>query len=173
MSAGAALPGLVPVTGDDFRRFFRRDARSVAVVTAPGPTGSTVTSFCALSADPPLLVVCLANTSRTLRKMRDSGRFALHLLRSDQGRICELFAKLAEDKTELFADLEHLVVDGAPVLLDTLAWAICEVRQSYRDCDHTIVVGRMLDTQCNAGTPLVWQAAYRCEIAAATDPLCI
>lgn len=159
----------------DFRQFFRLDARSVAVVTAcgsTGPTGSTVTSFCALSADPPLLVVCLLNRSRTLRRMQQNGRFALHLLRSDQVRVSDLFARPQENKAELFASLRLLVIDGAPVLPDTLAWTVCEVRQSYSDCDHTIVVGEMITIRCNPGAPLLWQASRQCEVAAASDPLC-
>jgi 3-hydroxy-9,10-secoandrosta-1,3,5(10)-triene-9,17-dione monooxygenase reductase component len=174
-SNGSSQPAISPPPDDSFRQFFRRDARSVAVVTAfgaHGATGSTVTSFCALSADPPLLVVCLMNNSRTLRRMQGTGRFALHLLRSDQVRICDLFAKLQEDKAELFANLKLLAIDGAPVLSDTLAWTVCEIRQSYRDCDHTIVVGSMIRIQCNSGAPLLWQASRQCEVAAASDPLC-
>lgn len=174
-SAGSTQYPVSTMTGDSFRQFFRLDARSVAVVTASGacgPTGSTVTSFCALSAHPPLLVVCLTNESRTLERMQGNGRFALHLLRSDQVRICDLFARLQEDKTALFANLELLVIDGVPVLPDTLAWTVCEVRQSYRECDHTIIVGEMSRIRCNPGSPLVWQAARQCEIAAASDPLC-
>lgn len=172
---GWSQPAATPPARDSFRQFFRRDARSVAVVTAfgiHGPTGSTVTSFCALSADPPLLVVCLLNESRTLRVMQGNGRFALHLLRGDQVRICDLFARLQEDKAELFANLGLLAIDGAPVLPDTLAWTVCEIRHSYCDCDHTIVVGKMITTQCNPGVPLLWQASRRCEVAAPSDPLC-
>jgi 3-hydroxy-9,10-secoandrosta-1,3,5(10)-triene-9,17-dione monooxygenase reductase component len=167
--------GTARVTSDSFRHFFRLDARGVAVVTAfgsRGPTGSTVTSFCALSANPPLLLVCLTNNSRTLQRMQGKGMFAIHLLRSDQGRLCDLFAKLEEDKSELFAGLDLLVIDGVPVLPNTLAWAVCEVRHSHRGGDHTIVIGKMIRMQCNPGTPLVWQASRQFEIAAISDPLC-
>jgi flavin reductase (DIM6/NTAB) family NADH-FMN oxidoreductase RutF len=178
MREGAARIGssAPAVTSDGFRQFFRLDARTIAVVTAfgdEGPSGSTVTSFCALSADPPQLIVCLTNNSRTLQRIQGKGTFALHLLRGDQARICDLFAKLQADKSELFANLEFSVVDGAPVLPNTLAWAVCELRRSYRDCDHTIVIGKMIRIRCNPGTPLVWQASRQCEIAAASDPLCL
>ncbi len=162
------------VTSDGFRQFFRLDARTVAVVTAlgyDGPSGSTVTSFCALSADPPLLIVCLKNDSRTLQRMKENGMFAMHLLRGDQAWICDLFARMQADKGQLFANLEFIDVDGAPVLPNTLAWAACELQRSYCDCDHTIVTGKMISAHCNPGTPLVWQASRQCEIAAASDPL--
>jgi flavin reductase (DIM6/NTAB) family NADH-FMN oxidoreductase RutF len=147
----------------------------VAVVTASGsrgPTGLTVTSFCALSANPPLLLVCLTNHSRTLQKMQGKGTFAFHLLRSDQGRLCDTFAMLEEDKSELFADVDFVLLDGVPVMLNTLAWAICEVRHSHLGGDHTIVIGKMVRMQCNRGAPLVWQASRQCEITAISDPLC-
>lgn len=174
VGSGTSVLGPARVTSDSFRHFFRLDARGVAVVTAfgaHGPTGSTVTSFCALSASPPLLLVCLANRSRTLRIMQGEGVFALHLLRSDQGPICDLFAKLEEDKSELFANLDFLLVDGVPVLPNTLAWAVCEVRHSHCDGDHTIVIGKIIRMQCNPGAPLVWQASRQWEITALSDPL--
>jgi flavin reductase (DIM6/NTAB) family NADH-FMN oxidoreductase RutF len=171
---GPYVLGTTRMTNDSFRRFFRLDARGVAVVTAlgpTGPTGLTVTSFCALSASPPLLLTCLTNHSRTLQRMQEQGTFALHLLRSDQGRICDIFAMPEENKSGLFADLDFVVTDGAPVLLNTLAWAVCDVLHSHLWGDHTIVIGEMTRMQCNPGAPLVWQASRQCEISAISDPL--
>jgi flavin reductase (DIM6/NTAB) family NADH-FMN oxidoreductase RutF len=163
------------MTSDSFRRFFRLDARGVAVVTASGnhgPTGATVTSFCALSASPPLLLVCLTKQSRTLQQVQSEGLFAFHLLRSDQGRICDLFARREENKGELFSGLEFTVLDGVPVLLNTLAWALCEVQHSHHGGDHTIIIGKMIKMRCNPGAPLVWQASRQCEVITVSDPLC-
>jgi 3-hydroxy-9,10-secoandrosta-1,3,5(10)-triene-9,17-dione monooxygenase reductase component len=165
----------VPGVASAFRRFFRLDARGVAVVTAAGdggPSGLTVTSFCALSADPPLLLACLTNNSRTLRHIQGADVFAFHLLRSDQGGLCELFARQEENKGRLFAGLDLATINGAPVLVSTLAWTVCQLRHMLRAGDHTIVIGQMTRTQCNPGMPLVWQASRQCEVTMASDPLC-
>lgn len=166
---------VVPGMASEFRRFFRLDARGVAVVTAAGDggqSGLTVTSFCALSADPPLLLACLTNNSRTLRNIQATGVFAFHLLRSDQGSLCELFARQEGNKSRLFASLDLAILDGAPVLVNTLAWTVCRLRHVLRAGDHTIVIGHMARTQCNPGMPLVWQASRQCEVTIASDPLC-
>ena len=46
------------------------------VVTAPGPAGLTTNAFTSVSLDPPLVLVCFDNASRTLPAVRESGRFA-------------------------------------------------------------------------------------------------
>jgi 3-hydroxy-9,10-secoandrosta-1,3,5(10)-triene-9,17-dione monooxygenase reductase component len=173
-TAATFLPGAASVSSE-FRRFFRLDARGVAVVTASGtdgPSGLTVTSFCALSAEPPLLLACLTNNSRTLRHIQSTRVFAFHLLRGDQGRLCELFASQEKHKSSLFAGLDFVTLDGAPVLADTLAWTVCQLRQSLRAGDHTIVIGQLTRIQRNPGVPLVWQASRQCEVTMVNDPLC-
>ena len=83
---------------------------SVSVVTtvaAGVPHGTTVSAFCSLSVNPPMILVSLDNTSRLLRHVRDSGRFGLNLLASDQSDLARRFATKAGDK---FAGVEKLDV---------------------------------------------------------------
>src|SRR5204863_188858 len=61
--AAAGVPGgTMTVDGRTLRRVLRSHAAGVAVLTAPGPVGVTVTSFTSLSADPPLVSFALADT---------------------------------------------------------------------------------------------------------------
>jgi flavin reductase (DIM6/NTAB) family NADH-FMN oxidoreductase RutF len=74
---------------------------SVSVVTtvaAGVPHGTTVSAFCSLSVNPPMILVSLDNTSRLLCHVRDSGRFGLNLLASDQSDLARRFATKAGDK---------------------------------------------------------------------------
>lgn len=172
-AAASPRPEMVGAV-NDFRRFFQLDARGVAIVTvggADGPSGLTVTSFCSLSAKPPLLLVCLTNGSRTLRQILAEGAFAFHFLRSDQGHLCEIFARQEENKGSLFADVNFTLLDGVPVLSKTLAWTVCQLQHSLRAGDHTIVMGQMIRMQCQPGVPLVWHASRQCEVAAVNEPL--
>ncbi|WP_131724838.1 flavin reductase family protein, partial [Mycobacteroides abscessus] len=59
--------------------FYRTLSSTVSIVSAMseelGPLGLTVSAVSAVSAEPPLLSVCLAHESQTLRAAAESGRF--------------------------------------------------------------------------------------------------
>ena len=135
------------------RRF--RDAigtfpTGVAVVTTSGPAGLTTSAVTSLSLDPVLLLVCFDNDSRTLPLVRDSGRFAVNVLRAGQEELARVFAskRVAEEK---FAAVTHESVDGV------LAWFLCDVRELLPGGDHTIGVGAVRDLDFDPdGDPLVF-----------------
>ena len=127
----------------DPRRF--RDAigsfpTGVAVVTAGGPAGLTTNAVTSLSLDPVLLLVCFDNNSRTLARVRETGRFGVNVLRAGQEELARVFAskRVAEEK---FAEATHELVDGVPVLEGVVAWFVCEVRELLPGGDHTIGIG--------------------------------
>ena len=65
------------------RSAFGRFATGVAFVEADvggTPHGLIVSSFAAVSLDPPLVSFCPARTSLTWRRMREAGGFAVHVL---------------------------------------------------------------------------------------------
>ena len=147
------------------RRF--RDAigsfpTGVAVVTTAGPAGLTTNAVTSLSLDPVLLLVCFDNDSRTLPAVRESGRFAVNVLRSGQEDLAHVFAskRVAEEK---FAAVTHSIVDGVPILEGVLAWFVCDVRDLLPGGDHTIGVGEVRDLDHDpAGEPLVFlRGRYR------------
>ena len=146
------------------RRF--RDAigsfpTGVAVVTATGPAGLTTNAVASLSLDPVLLLVCFDNASRTLPAVRDSGRFGVNVLRSDQEELARVFASKRVPDAK-FAAATHELVDGVPVLEGVLAWFVCELRDLVPGGDHTIGIGQVRSLAFDpAGEPLVFhRGAY-------------
>jgi flavin reductase (DIM6/NTAB) family NADH-FMN oxidoreductase RutF len=127
----------------------------VTVVTAPGPAGLTTNAFSSVSLDPPLVLVCFDNASRTLPAVRESGRYAVNVLRAGQEELAAVFASkaIAEDK---FAAVTHTVAHGVPVLDDALAWMACEVVELVEAGDHTIGIGRVDALEVFEGEPLVF-----------------
>jgi len=158
----AALPRGVGVI--DERRF--RDVvgafpTGVTVVTAPGPAGLTTNAFSSVSLDPPLVLVCFDNGSRTLRAVRTARRFAVNVLRAGQEELAAVFAskRVADEK---FAAVTHTVEHGVPVLDDALAWLACEVVELVDAGDHTIGIGRVRALEVLDGEPLLFfRGAYR------------
>jgi 3-hydroxy-9,10-secoandrosta-1,3,5(10)-triene-9,17-dione monooxygenase reductase component len=136
----------------------------VTVVTArgaDGPAGLTTNAFASLSLDPPLVLVCFDNASRTLPVVRESGRFAVNVLRRGQEDLAAVFAskRVQADK---FADVTHTEDHGVPVLDDALAWMVCDLRELLPGGDHTVGIGAVTALGRADGEPLLfWRGEYR------------
>lgn len=119
-------------------------ATGVTVVTAPGPTpcASTVNAITSVSLDPPLVLVCLRDDSRTLAGLLESGRFGVNVLHEDQGALAQRFAK----RGSAWDGIEYAegAATGAPLLHGALATLECAVHDIADGGDHRIVVGRVL-----------------------------
>src|SRR3954468_7906069 len=106
------------VDGARFRETMGRFATGVCIVTAfseHGPAGLTTNAVSSLSLDPPLLLVCFDNASRTLPVVREAGRFAVNVLRVGQEELATRFAS-KRVATAKFAAVTHTVDHGVPVL---------------------------------------------------------
>jgi flavin reductase (DIM6/NTAB) family NADH-FMN oxidoreductase RutF len=141
-----------------FREVFGRFATGVAVITSTGATGAggmTANALCSLSLEPLLVLVCLANSARTLPIVRETQRFAVNLLAADQRTLAGLFASKAPEHEKL-SQVEHRLVAGMPVINGTIAWAVCDVRELLPGGDHTIAIGEVGSMGLGQGKPLLW-----------------
>jgi 3-hydroxy-9,10-secoandrosta-1,3,5(10)-triene-9,17-dione monooxygenase reductase component len=141
-----------------FREVFGRFATGVAVITTAGPGGTggmTANALCSLSLEPLLVLVCFANSARTLDGVRDAGAFAVNLLGADQHAIAAVFASKIPEAEKL-SHVEHRTVHGMPVIQRTLAWAVLALRELIAGGDHTIAIGEVLEMGLGAGAPLIW-----------------
>jgi flavin reductase (DIM6/NTAB) family NADH-FMN oxidoreductase RutF len=143
----------VPVDRDTFLEIMASYPAGVAIVTtrdADGtPRGLTTTAVSSVSADPPLLLVCVDRTSRTLPALRAGGRFVVNFLREGRAELARLFASKRDDK------FEHVVwrpsASGIPVLEDdALAWAECVIVQELEPGDHVVLLAHLEE---GAGAP--------------------
>ena len=128
------------VDGRTLRRVPRSHAAGVAVLTAPGPVGVTVTSFTSLSADPPLVSFALAETSSTWGRVADAEWFGIQVLAADQVAVAERFAARGVDRfapPTSWRPGPH----GVPLLDGCLAWLVCSRHGVFRLGDHHLVVG--------------------------------
>ena len=142
-----------------YRETIGRFATGVAIVTAQsaeGPVGMTANALCSLSLDPLLLLVCIDNAARTLAPIEASGRFAVNVLRAEQRELADAFASKAR-KQQHFAGVAWRLHQGVPVLEESLAWLVCDLRELHPGGDHTIGIGAVTDMGQDArGRPLVW-----------------
>jgi 3-hydroxy-9,10-secoandrosta-1,3,5(10)-triene-9,17-dione monooxygenase reductase component len=144
---------------DRYREVVGSFATGVAIVTADGPDGPaglTTNAITSLSLDPLLLLVAFDNDSRTLPVVRESGRFAVNVLRAGQEELARVFAskRVAREK---FEAVTHTVAHGVPVLDDALAWLACDLDALHPAGDHTIGIGRVTHLDADPdGEPLLF-----------------
>jgi flavin reductase (DIM6/NTAB) family NADH-FMN oxidoreductase RutF len=148
-----------------FRAVMGQFTTGVTVITAhgpAGPVGMTANAVCSLSLDPLLLLVCFANGARTLRVVKETGRFGVNVLAAGQEELATLFASKQPEATK-FAGVRHDVFDGIPVIEGTLAWVGCTLQELIPGGDHTIGIGAVTNAEAvPEGEPLVWfRGGYR------------
>jgi flavin reductase (DIM6/NTAB) family NADH-FMN oxidoreductase RutF len=127
------------------RDAFGAFATGVTVVTAVAddgtPIGFTANSFTSVSLDPPLLLVCVARTSRCFGAMTRAKGFAVNILADFQKDVSNTFARLAEDR---FATVEWTKGPfGSPVIAGVAAWFDCRLEKIIEAGDHVILLGRV------------------------------
>ena len=83
--------------------------------------------------EPPMVVVAIENTSKTIGMVRNSHHFAVNLLLTGQAP-----QKLKGLKTK------PAPVSGVPVLADSLGWVECRVLATLPAGDHTLVLGEVV-----------------------------
>jgi 3-hydroxy-9,10-secoandrosta-1,3,5(10)-triene-9,17-dione monooxygenase reductase component len=147
----------------DFRRLMGFWATGVSVITAQGdegPAGATANALSSLSLDPPLALVCFDLSSRTLAAVRESERFGINMLSSGQEDVSRLFAT-KKSQEEKFAEIDHHLVDGVPVIDGCLAYLVCALDSELRRGDHVIAIGQVLQSGVDDdASPLLF---YRSE----------
>jgi flavin reductase (DIM6/NTAB) family NADH-FMN oxidoreductase RutF len=156
-----------------FRDTVGRFATGVCVVTATGPDGPaglTTNAFSSLSLEPPLILVCFDNASRTLPVVRDAGRFAVNVLRAGGEELAATFASKDLLPAEKFDAVTHTVDHGVPVLDDALAWLVCDLEALHPGGDHTIGVGAVTAMGHSEGEPLVFYGGRYFELTLSSPP---
>ncbi len=116
--------------------------------------GFTASAFCSVSMDPPLILVCLAETAQCHPVFVRAARFIVHLVPPDHAELAVRFATRGADK---FADKgfrpdEH----GLPRLDDASVTLDCATHEVHPAGDHSILVGRVERAHVGTRRPAVY-----------------
>lgn len=137
----------------------------VTVVTTRTPDGRfvgfTANAFSSVSLDPPLALVCVANTASSLPAMNEAGVFAVNVLHSDQEDMARRFTVKSPDRFEGLAC--ETWDQGVPILPGCMANFELETHAVLDAGDHRIFIGRILKVRFDpAHEPLVYlQGRFR------------
>ncbi|MEY4891279.1 MAG: hypothetical protein RIQ75_2409 [Pseudomonadota bacterium] len=145
---------------DGFLRAMRRVANSVTVVTTDGSAGcqgATVSAFSSVSADPPMVLVCLRSGSRIAEAVAANGVLCVNVLPQDRSDLANRFA--GQD--------DHLLddrFDGVAVRADSSAAPEIEgattfagvVDQTIAAGSHSIFICRVQNVRSGEAAPLTY-----------------
>ncbi len=130
----------------------------VIVVTAYDSSyklhGLTLNAVTSASRDPPLYLVCLNNTSKTLGAILENRRFGINFLGEHQQSVSNVFASKSDNKFDSIPYRRGH--DKVPLLQEAVATAVCRVENIFPGGDHQIVVGRLEAYDIAGGHPLMF-----------------
>ncbi len=138
----------------------RQWASGVAVLTSrqgERQHGMTISSFISVSLTPPLVLVSLAQDSRTHALVQASGLFAISILSVEQEAISNRFAGQIPEEADRFAGLKtSTLATGAPLLEGSLAWIDCRLTQHVPAGSHSLFIGKVVAVRTFSGAPLIY-----------------
>ena len=160
-------PELRPIEGQDYREVLTRFATGVTVVTTleqtdgdPQPWGTTVNSFTGISLDPPLVLVSIGRERSIHPIIERTGRFGVNILGEGSQQISDCFAGAPSPlPRQAFCNADYqLSRAGLPVLEQAIAYLSCDVDRVIEAGDHTIYLGKVIETACrdDVGWPLLY-----------------
>lgn len=157
-SAHHKVEEVPPIRGQEFRRLCGSWATGVAVLTTHDDDGRsaalTMNAVTSLSLDPPLMLVCVANTSDTLMALRQSGVFCINVLAVGQEEIAARCAAKGSDKLERIP--YRVGVTGVPVIEGSLVALECRLINDVSGGDHRILIGEVVSGYDSPGAPLLY-----------------
>ena len=148
---------------DTFKRAAGSWVSGLTIVTsAQGDRrhGMTASAFSAVSAEPPLVLVCCERSSKTHALIREAGVFGVSILARDQVGLSVLFADKGRSEVR-FDGLDCAEGrTGCPRIPGALAQIDCSVVQVVDAGTHALFIGLVEAAEVHDGQPL---AFYRGE----------
>jgi flavin reductase ActVB len=141
-----------------FRNALASFPSGVTIVTTTDAEGNwrgfTATSFCSVSAEPPLVLVCLAKSAQCYAAFMDADKWIINIVPSDHAKLAERFATHGAEK---FVE-GHFTANGnaLPVLDRAMVVLECDSYARYEGGDHTILVGRVTDSAVSDDAPAIY-----------------
>lgn len=152
-----------PADPEAFKAAMRHFATGVTVVTTildGTPKGFTATAFASVSANPPMVLVCVNRNARSHPAISRAGCFCVNVLALEQQRLGVQFSSHAD---EPFSGVPYYTMStGSPAITGSLAFFDCVLSEEYSVGTHTIFVGTVIACAGGSGAPLgYYDGKYR------------
>lgn len=118
---------------------FPTGVAAICARNAAAPTGMAVSTFVPVSLEPPLIAVCVQQTSRTWPILRALPRLGISVLAEEHTTAARSLALL--DNAKRFNDLVHVTsASGATRIVGSTAYFECSLEQEYSAGDHILAL---------------------------------
>jgi flavin reductase (DIM6/NTAB) family NADH-FMN oxidoreductase RutF len=144
---------------EKFREIMGHFATGVTIVTARSRNGEavglTVNAFTSVSLEPLLVLVCVHREASTHDPLLEAGYFMVNVLDRTQEEMATRFSE--PEVQDRFRGLETMDGPmGSPILLGSMAWLECRVKEVVPGGDHSIILGEVLEGEALGGEPLIF-----------------
>lgn len=151
-------------TDQRFRQAMAAFPSGVTIMTTTDRRGEfrgfAASSFCSVSLDPPLVLVCIAKTAQCHDAFLENDQWSIQIASSAHVDLVERFATKGADK---FGGGEFVPDHrGVPVLLDAAVLIECEAFERLEGGDHTILIARVIEVDLDDRPPVLYfQRGFR------------
>jgi flavin reductase (DIM6/NTAB) family NADH-FMN oxidoreductase RutF len=158
------MPAVSQALGDHRAQFIEAMSQivsGVSIVTTDGPAGRyglTVSSFCSLDADPPMLLVCVNQRSPLLQAIIENRVLAVNVLSESHAALADAFAgRPQQGEAYDFGRASWTVGESKSPLLDgAVAMFDCDLAEHYEAATHVIFTARVRRSQHDPQIPLLY-----------------
>lgn len=106
---------------------------------------------------PPLLMLGSMHNNLTNQLLRETGECTISVLRADVDPfVIANFGFQSARKTDKWANVEHVVKDGLPILLDAASYLRCRIVEAKELSTHTVYTCEVTDAWNGDGEPLLY-----------------
>lgn len=99
-----------------------------------------------VSFDPPLIMAAVHTNRYSHILLEKSGHFSLNLLSRDQKTFLSRFK--GSNPGDKFSDIRwERGKTGCPILLDSIGYIECKIKESYTPGNHTLFIGKIIDAK--------------------------
>jgi flavin reductase (DIM6/NTAB) family NADH-FMN oxidoreductase RutF len=146
---------------DRFVGAMGRVASSVSVVTTDGDAGRfgvTIGAMTSVSADPPMLLVCIPRDHPAARALLANGMFAVNVLAADQVEVAASFAgnPLRGSPYDFNPGQWRFGPYAAPLLAGAAVSFACSLLEAHEGGTHSIFIGAVNEAAIGSGEPLMY-----------------
>ncbi|HEX5212529.1 MAG TPA: flavin reductase family protein [Pseudolabrys sp.] len=152
------------VSSSEFRDALSKLATPVSVIATDGPSGRaglTCSAVCAVSDEPPMLLVCVHSKSAANAVIKANGVLCVNCLQVEQRGLSQAFAGIGGiPMHERFAMTDWgVLATGAPHCKKALVALDCKVADVRDMGTHTIFIAQVMATaeSSEGGDPLIYQ----------------
>lgn len=135
------------------------------------PVGCTANSIMQITSSPATIAVSINHDNYTNGCIAKEGRFAFSILSEKSApTLIGTFGFHSSRDTDKFADVDHVVKEGIPVITHSCGYVVCKVIGTMETSTHTVFLGEVIDADVLDTTSPAMTYAYYHNVIKGKSP---